>query len=241
MISKIIHSFAPAKEEDWHDLWKPCYDSWFKCFDSREFKFIMWTHEACDNFIKREFPSYFEFYDNLPLRIMKVDISRLLVLYKFGGIYHDMDVMCHNNFYSFFLKYQSKFYIARSNFTIVEYISNCLMASTPSNSLLLQCVELSKKTIESCLAIDRDYLNKLTEDPNPEILYLTGPILIQNTLGLFFKNYKHFYFSETHFETRWYNERDIEFFPIHIFNPTDEHNKSKIYTEHLGSNTWFTK
>ena len=227
-IPKILHAFAPANEKDWHECWRPCYDSWFKTFDSREFQFIMWSDEACDKFVEKEFPEYLDFYNYLPLRIMKLDISRLLILYKFGGIYHDMDVFCYKNFYSYFLNHPSRFYIAESNKLTIEYVSNCLMASIPNNDLLLKFVEFSIKMFKACLEVDPNFILKLKNDPDPEVLYLTGPILIQNTLGLFCKNFK--YYKNNKID--WYEKNNIGILPVNKFD-------SNVYTKHLGSNVWF--
>jgi mannosyltransferase OCH1-like enzyme len=235
MIPKIIHAFAPSNVNDWHETWKSCYDSWFKCFDSREFQFVMWSHEASDNFVKKEFPEYFNFYQNLTHRIMKVDIGRLLVLHKYGGIYHDMDVVCYNNFYNYILKYPSNFYITRADNTIIEYISNCLMASIPLNDFLIKCVDLSKNTIESLIKIDNKTYEKIVNDPDPLVLYLTGPVLLQNTLGIFFNNYK----KITSNGCIWFNNDNVHLLPINLFNSKNKLLNSEVYTQHLCSNVWF--
>ena len=47
--------------------------------------------------ILEKHPAYAETYHNLPRRIMKADMSRLLILYEYGGWYFDLDIRATKN------------------------------------------------------------------------------------------------------------------------------------------------
>jgi inositol phosphorylceramide mannosyltransferase catalytic subunit len=51
----------------------------------------------CDTFIREEFPEFYEQYQRLPLKVMKADIWRYCIIYKYGGIYADTDTVCLTN------------------------------------------------------------------------------------------------------------------------------------------------
>ncbi len=50
-------------------------------------KVVLWNYED----IEREFPEYMDYINRIPAWISKCDISRFLVLQKYGGIYSDLD------------------------------------------------------------------------------------------------------------------------------------------------------
>ena len=47
-------------------------------------------------FVHKEFPSYWEAFSKLPRMIMKIDMFRYFLMYRFGGIYADMDYLFLN-------------------------------------------------------------------------------------------------------------------------------------------------
>ena len=58
--------------------------------------------------------------------------THYLILYKYGGIYADMDYMCFKNFYNILPK--NKISISESPYKENEEIQNALMISPPNNS-----------------------------------------------------------------------------------------------------------
>ena len=57
-----------------------------------EYKYNLYTDDDMDNFVNEHFPGVIsECYNKLNIIVAKVDLWRYLVLYKYGGVYLDMD------------------------------------------------------------------------------------------------------------------------------------------------------
>ena len=50
--------------------------------------------DQCLAFVAKEFPDFLSCYLSYPPSILRADIWRVLVLYKYGGVYADIDVEC---------------------------------------------------------------------------------------------------------------------------------------------------
>ena len=161
-IPKIIHQTSPKDKKKWHLDWYKCQKTWFKYFPEPEYKHIMWHDKDLDNFVRNEFPLFYNnTYKLYNKNIKKIDSARYLILYKYGGIYADMDYMCFKNFYN--ILPQNKISIAESPYKENEEIQNALMISPPNNSFWLEVIKLAKK-----------------RKNNNNILYSTGPQLLSD-------------------------------------------------------------
>jgi len=159
-IPKIIHQTAPSDKSKWNKVWYKCQQSWFNHFPSPEYEYKMWTDEDLDNLIKTDFPWFYEIYINYDQNIKRIDIARYFILYKYGGIYADMDYICMKNFYD--LLPGNKVSISESPHPNNEIIQNALMASNKNNDFWLKVIDESKNRI------------------NLQILTATGPQLISD-------------------------------------------------------------
>ena len=141
-VPKIIHQTAPADKSKWNNIWYECQKSWFERFPSPEYEYKMWTDEDLDNLIKNDFPWFYEIYSNYDANIKRIDIARCFILYKYGGIYADMDYMCMKNFYH--LLPSNKVSISESPHPHNEFIQNALMASNKNNDFWLKVIDEAK-------------------------------------------------------------------------------------------------
>ena len=90
MIPKIIHQ--TWKTLDVPDEWKDAVES---CKNKhKDYKHNIWTDEMMENFVKKEYPDFYDTYMSYTHDIQRCDTFRYLVLYKYGGIYLDMDIVC---------------------------------------------------------------------------------------------------------------------------------------------------
>ncbi len=120
---------------------------WFKCQDSvksqfLDFKYEFWNHERTSEFVKEQFPQYYDNWTNISLDIIKIDIVRMMILYKYGGIYLDLDVYCYKNFYN---ELCDDICLV-GTFAERSYRDNCenfLMAGIPGHEFWLKSVELA--------------------------------------------------------------------------------------------------
>lgn len=97
----------PFEEEEWkkhtipHKIWqtyvqsdlpesaKKCQNTWF---DQAGFKYNFMNDNQIDYFIKKHFNNkIYKAFKALPLGVMKADMWRYCVLYKYGGVYSDID------------------------------------------------------------------------------------------------------------------------------------------------------
>lgn len=138
-IPKIIHHIAPTDKQKWHYRWQDCLDSWFKVYPDWEHKF--WDDEDIEKLIDDDFPWYRRYYDLYTENIKKYDIARILILYKYGGVYADMDYEVLNDF-------SDKIVLGRvsipiSSYKLNEYFQNSFFISNPKNIFWLMLLDYS--------------------------------------------------------------------------------------------------
>jgi len=97
MIPKIIHQ--TWKTKDIPDNWKNAVDSCKKI--NEDFQYILWTHETMNIFVKNNYPHFHKIYESYKYDIQRCDAFRYLVLYKYGGVYLDLDTVCNTNLNNF--------------------------------------------------------------------------------------------------------------------------------------------
>ena len=59
-----------------------------------EFHHVMWDTERVEDFIRKEFPWLWDTYRSYPYDVQRTDAARYLIMYRYGGIYIDMDMRC---------------------------------------------------------------------------------------------------------------------------------------------------
>lgn len=94
-INKIYHQIWFQGESEIPKKYEQYYTSCRKV--NKDFKRIIWDSKKIDKLIKNNYSSYYEFYNNLPLMVQKIDYAKYIILYHYGGIYIDMDVLCLKN------------------------------------------------------------------------------------------------------------------------------------------------
>lgn len=222
MIPKIIHHLAPRNRKSWHPIWNSCYSSFKKEFKRSDgFKHIMWTDEAIDNFIKKNYSNEYIIFSKCPkvAQIIQIDIARFFILYHYGGIYADMDYYCYDNFYSDLKKDVALVQSLAKN----EIVQNSLMACTKNNKFIRNCLRMSLKRLHCC-----DINELLTPFPVHSdipvnqmlIKNIGGPILLSDVYHSF-------------------EEKDtIQLLSKEIFNPGIEKYNDKVRTKHFLTGRW---
>jgi mannosyltransferase OCH1-like enzyme len=146
-------------------------NSWKKY--SNEFNYYFFSDKMCDDFIKNNFDeNIYKAYSILPMAVMKADLWRYCVIYKYGGIYADTDTIC---------KINPNIFINESLLTIVPENKTHLcqwVFSAPENSPIL-------KTIID-LSVER-ILNTPIKGEHI-IHFLTGPGVFTEGIELYLKN-----------------------------------------------------
>ncbi len=160
-IPKIIHQTAPRDQKKWRPEWEPCQKSWKTNFPEPEYVHWMWYDEDLDNFIKNDYPWFYNTYKSYDENIKRIDMARYFILHKYGGIYADMDYECLKNFYNDLD--QDRVNISESPYKGWEHVQNALMASPPNKEFWMDVVNNSK---------GKESL---------EVLKATGPTLLSDT------------------------------------------------------------
>lgn len=66
--------------------------SWFEGNQGLEYSF--YNDEEMYSFVKEYYPEHYELFLSLPLMVEKTDLFRYFILYKYGGVYSDIDTYC---------------------------------------------------------------------------------------------------------------------------------------------------
>lgn len=56
------------------------------------YKFLYFTDKDIDEFLRKNYPEYYETYKKLPVIIQKIDFFRYIAVYHYGGFYFDLDM-----------------------------------------------------------------------------------------------------------------------------------------------------
>jgi len=67
-----------------------------------KFVYCHWTDAELEEFIADEYPWFLSTYLAYPYVIQRCDVARYLLLYRYGGIYVDLDVICRTPMSSIF-------------------------------------------------------------------------------------------------------------------------------------------
>jgi len=158
-VPKIIHHICPRDFRKWHPKWFHCYESWLRVFPKEEYTHMHWFDDELDDVIKNDGYEWFlSIFDSYDVNIKRIDMVRPFILYKYGGVYADMDIEVYKDFFD--QLDQEKVSIVESPYKANEEISNCLMGSPVGHNFWL-------------LVIDRCYRHK-----EQYTLLSTGPQLI---------------------------------------------------------------
>lgn len=93
-IPKIIHQ--TYKNHNLPETYKTCQTEIKRLHPDFEYRF--YTDEDMDRLMKTEFSEYYDKFNELPRMIMKIDMFRYFLMYKYGGLYTDMDYLMFNYF-----------------------------------------------------------------------------------------------------------------------------------------------
>lgn len=167
-----------------HQTWKSelmkqdyvnSFDNWSKLHPG--FTHVLWTDEDNDLLVSTWFPQYLSSYQWLPLVIQKTDFVRLMYLYRYGGIYADMDYVAHQAIPPC-LPQLCGFMAVQSPFTLNENLQNSLMITSPGHPVVLEAMEVINQSVID-LKARKKYPNFNLKNK------LVGPLLaLFVTLGL---------------------------------------------------------
>jgi hypothetical protein len=146
--------------------------SWINQSDS--FNYYFYNNSMCDAFIIKNFDKKInKAYFSLPLGVMKADLWRYCIIYKYGGIYADADTIC---------KINPTIFINNSYLTIAPepghpFFCQWTFAAPANSPILKTIIDLS---VERILELNKgDHIN---------IHHLTGPAVFTDGIIKYLKD-----------------------------------------------------
>jgi mannosyltransferase OCH1-like enzyme len=131
MIPKIIHQ--TYKDNNLPEIYKLCQNQIKNLCKNYQYNF--YTDNDMNSFIKENFFEYYECFNNLPRKIMKIDMFRYFLMYKYGGWYLDMDYYLVNSLNLPYLNNQKIILPCNreNNGGDERLLGNCIFASEPNH------------------------------------------------------------------------------------------------------------
>ena len=170
-IPKIIHQTWKTRvvPEHWaqsQGSWKTHHTSWL---------YLLWTDDDIRNYIQVARPSAWALFEKLEWPIQRVDLFRYFVLYDFGGLYVDLDILCKGPIDDALGTSNGDIFLVHSANTPSHY-TNALMASSLRPS--------AKRFWSSVVAHVESWPTKLSEKllghalRHLQIMMSTGPMAL---------------------------------------------------------------
>lgn len=132
-IPKIIHQIWLGSSVP--EVFEPLMQSWIRHHLGREWRYKLWTDQDVENFGLYNK----DFYDATDNYGVKSDILRFEIIYRYGGVYVDMDYECLAPLDV--LHYSYDFYTALQPLdTLFVQLGAALFGARPGHPILKQCI-----------------------------------------------------------------------------------------------------
>ena len=111
IIHQIYGLFRDGKPLSDFKLFTDSKKAWKSLAKKNNYKYKLWNDKMCTDLINK-YPEFKTMYNNVKYPVMRADIIRFLILYEYGGLYVDMDVLPLKKSYSFDRLAFCKYYYA---------------------------------------------------------------------------------------------------------------------------------
>lgn len=168
-------------------------DTWITLNPEYEYRF--YDDEDIIDFLKNDFPDFLESYKKIKYGASKADLWRYLIIYKFGGVYADMDCRCINPLRQW-IDLEAAFV---TQLGINKDICQWLIVSVPDNPIFLRAAQMTLRNIEQNNTKVVHHGFEFTENKlvvggnssligfNHPVLGLSGPPVLQQAAEACFK------------------------------------------------------
>ena len=156
---------------DFDKIPKPMLDAFSKSLDMCPgYKLVYFTDNDRYNFIKEYYPEYLSDYDSIVPGAYRADVFRLLILYKFGGVYSDSCQLFLTSIDEI-LGYDQYDLVLVGTYT--PGMANAFIASKPSNRIIGMMIRKIMSNVSN-----RSYGDNLLD--------ITGPIALGKAFNEYF-------------------------------------------------------
>ena len=194
---------------------KTCRDSWD--IHNPDFIHIIWNQQKATELIREYFTEYHDLYKNYKYEIQRCDMIRYCILYRYGGLYVDMDYKCKKPFDGVMKKWNTHdiYFVETPNLSM---ISNSLIISHSKEHIFW-------KTL--LIEMYKNQENFKNTGRHISIMYTTGPGILTKLFNIYKYRYK------------------INTLPIELFNPSgllkETFDSEQVYSIHYGMGSWEKK
>lgn len=92
------HMYKTDDDNSLPDHWRRAFKKCRAIHKPRGWKSILWTDESIRSFLSSKYNWFLPTYDSYPYWIQRADSARYFILYHYGGVYIDLDVVCIGSF-----------------------------------------------------------------------------------------------------------------------------------------------
>ena len=151
------------------ELFKAAF-TWYK---HKDFNYKFYSDTDCDEFMLTHYPDIYPLYKKLPLAVMKADLWRYCIIYKYGGIYADVDTILKTD-PNMFIMDKDLVIVSENQYNFCQWV----FAAPPGSPII--------KTLIS-LIVSR--LNANIKEGSDFVLKTTGPIIFTEAINQYVSKY----------------------------------------------------
>ena len=141
MIPKIIHQ--TWKDKNLPPIIYKLVSENISFLKSNGYEYMFWTDDMILKLISEEYPNFYNIYKLARTGVQKGDIARIILVYHYGGIYIDLDVLVLRDFKEIINMNSDKLYISyepsgqtTALYNNDKYLCNAFFAANKNNSML---------------------------------------------------------------------------------------------------------
>ena len=136
--------FQTFKTKDISPALQTFLDTWKE--HNPEYTYKFYDDDMCDTFMKEFDVRAWKAYRRIIPGAFKADLWRYCVLYKYGGVYADIDTMCLGKIDDF-LNHATEFVTPVNTDNVL--IFNAFIAAAPGSKILKECIDRMVKIVET--------------------------------------------------------------------------------------------
>jgi mannosyltransferase OCH1-like enzyme len=165
-IPHIIHQVWEGRTEPMPFRLKILANSWKEKNPALEYR--LWSNDEMIDLVETHFPDFIDTYNDFEFNVQRWDAIRYMILYKYGGVYADLDTECLKPIDKLFADQICCFGEEPVEncklFNLSRLVGNAIMAAIPGQSVFLRILD----EIKQCL---HNYDSHI-------VLHTTGPLMI---------------------------------------------------------------
>ncbi|KAG6000388.1 hypothetical protein E4U21_005493 [Claviceps maximensis] len=213
IIPRIIHQ--TSKSNIIPDVWQTSHSTCLIHNPEGNWSHVLWTDATARDFIRDFYPSFLPTYDGYPYNIQRVDSFRYFVLYKYGGIYLDLDVGCNKDLSP--LLVQHAFFAKTEPYGV----SNDVMGAERGHPMFESLVAMLEKN------------NYRRGTKYPTVMMSTGPMFVTKLLLDFLKARGHDKLAAARSRRRQNTESMVSILPPELYGSSPH-----SYFRHYQGSSW---